>query len=127
MTHTGLRIALVDDDASVLKAVARLLRALGYEVMSFTCGSEFLEACKQGLPDCVVMDVHMPGMTGLEVQAAMLDQHLHVPVIFITAYNDAVLRQRAKAQGAVAFLSKPLTGQTLHDAIQQAVTIKQKV
>lgn len=103
MTHTGLRIAVVDDDASVLKAVARLLRAWGYEVMSFASGSEFLEALEQNMPDCVVMDIHIPDMTGLDVHAAMLNQHLQVLVIFITAYNDVALRQRAKEQGASPF------------------------
>ena len=127
MTQTELRIAVVDDDASVLKAMVRLLRASGFEVMSFASGREFLKACEQTMPDCVVMDVHMPGMTGLDVHAAMLDQHLQLPVIFITAYNDAGLRQRAKEQGAVAFLSKPLIAQTLLDAIQQSVKIKQQI
>lgn len=114
-------MAVVDDDASVLKALARLLRASGYEVATFASGTEFLESLKMHVPDCLVLDVHMPSIGGLDVQTAMLDRGVRVPIIFITAYDDKGLRERALEQGASAFLRKPLTEQSLLAAIEKAV------
>ena len=91
-------MAVVDDDASVLKALARLLRASGYEVATFASGTEFLESLKMHVPDCLVLDVHMPSIGGLDVQTAMLDRGVRVPIIFITAYDDKGLRERALEQ-----------------------------
>jgi FixJ family two-component response regulator len=111
----------VDDDASVRKALTRLLRASGHEVEAFDSGDEFLESVKTEIPDCLVLDVHMPSINGLEVQTELLARGMGVPTIFITAYDDNALRERALAQGAVAYLRKPLTEQTLLDAIAMAV------
>jgi FixJ family two-component response regulator len=124
MAHTNLQIAVVDDDASVLKALTRLLRACGYEVTAFASGTDFLQASKAQLPDCVVMDIHMPEMTGLDVYAVLLERKVCVPVIFITAYNDNSLRLQAQEMGAVAFLSKPLTEDTLVTAIEKSAMLK---
>jgi FixJ family two-component response regulator len=121
MADSRLHMAVVDDDPSVLKALGRLLRASGFEVATFTSGAEFLESLKTQVPDCLVLDVHMPSLGGLDVQAALLARGFHVPVIFITAYDDKGMRERALEQGAVAFLRKPLTEQMLLAAIAKAV------
>ena len=126
MAKLRMLMAVIDDDASVRKALARLLRACGYEVKVFASGAEFLESSQAAAPDCLVLDVHMPSISGLDVQAALLKRDIHVPIIFITAYDDNALRERALQQGAVAYLRKPLTEQTLLAAIETAVDPKRK-
>ena len=124
MTHSGLPVAVVDDDASVRKALGRLLRASGYDVKVFASGSEFLESVNGNAPDCIVLDVHMPSISGLDVQATLLARGIKVPIIFITAYDDNALRERALSQGAAAYLRKPLTEKMLLDAITAAICPK---
>jgi FixJ family two-component response regulator len=126
MTSSRTLMAVIDDDAPVRKALTRLLRACGYEVEAFASGAEFLESPHTGAPDCLVLDVHMPSVSGLDVQAALLDRGIHVPIIFITAFDDNAMRERALQKGAVAYLRKPLTEQTLLAAIATAVGPKRK-
>lgn len=121
MARSRLLMAVIDDDASVRKALTRLLHACGHEVEAFASGAEFLDSSRVGAPDCLVLDVHMPSVSGLDVQAALLARGIPVPIIFITAYDDNALRERALAQGAVAYLRKPLAEQTLLAAIATAV------
>ena len=121
MTKARLHMAVIDDDASVRKALARLLSACGYEVEAFASGAEFLQSSCTRDQDCLVLDVHMPSISGLDVQAKLLACDIHVPIIFITAYDDNALRERALQQGAVAYLRKPLTEKTLLEAIEKAV------
>jgi FixJ family two-component response regulator len=103
-------IAIVDDDVSVCRALKRLVRSLGMDAETFVSGQEFidvLEAMPSSDPDCVVLDVQMPGMNGLEVQERLARRGHLLPVIFITAHDDSVGRERALAAGAVAYLRKP--------------------
>jgi FixJ family two-component response regulator len=120
MIPARLFVALIDDDESVRKALTRLLRASGHEVQAFASGAEFLASARAEGADCLVLDVHMPSISGLDVQAALRARDVHVPIVFITAYDDKGLRERALAQGAAAFLRKPLTEQTLLTAIARA-------
>jgi FixJ family two-component response regulator len=126
MAKSRLLMAVIDDDASVRKALARLLRACGYDVEMFASGSEFLESSHAVKADCLVLDVHMPSVSGLDVQATLKARGIHVPIIFITAYDDNALRMRALHLGAVAYLRKPLTEQTLLAAIATAVGTKRE-
>lgn len=121
MARSRLHLAVIDDDASVCKALARLLRSCGHEVEAFASGTEFLESSRVGAPDCLVLDVHMPSVSGLDVQTTLLARGIHVPIIFITAYENKELREQALEQGAVAYLRKPLTEETLLAAIARAV------
>jgi len=121
MAESRLFVAVVDDDASVRNALTRLLRTCGHDAVAFASGSEFLESLKANVPDCLVLDVHMPSVSGLDVQAALRARGMHIPIVFITAYDDKGLRERALEQGAAAFLRKPLTEQTLLAAIAKAV------
>jgi FixJ family two-component response regulator len=103
-------IAVVDDDESVCRAMKRLVRSLGMEADAFISGREFIdrvETTPSFQPDCVVLDVQMPGMNGLEVQERLASSGNPLPVIFITAHDEAGVRDRALAAGAVAFLRKP--------------------
>ena len=114
-------IAIVDDDEAVLRALRRLLRACGLRAETFASGRTFLDALPRQVPACVLLDVQMPGLDGWEVQAELATSGWRVPVIFITAHQDAAAQERAMGTGAVAFLRKPFTDQQLLEAIDAAV------
>ena len=103
-------IAIVDDDESVCRALERLVRSLGMAAETYSSGAEFVEQL-ESLPsfhvDCVILDVQMPGLNGVEVQAHLRRVHKDIPVVFITAHEDRFARERALAGGALAFLHKP--------------------
>src|SRR5438445_8260983 len=109
-------IAIVDDDESVCRAIRRLVRSLGMQADTFTSGQEFVEML-DGVPwvhvDCVVLDIQMPGMTGLEVQEWLARSGHLLPGIFITAHDEVGMRERALAAGAVAFIRKPFNDELL--------------
>jgi len=113
-------IAVIDDDESVCKALKRLLSSAGYDASTFTRGAEFLRSVETQRPDCVVLDVHMPGMTGLDVLARLKDSYPDLPVVIITAYDDPETHQKALKAGAL-FLRKPFNDQALLDAIHDAL------
>ena len=125
MSKSKPLIAIVDDDESVCRAMKRLVRSLGMEADAFTSGQQFIdliETTPSFQPDCVVLDVQMPGMNGLEVQERLASSGNRLPVIFITAHDEAGVRDRALAAGAVAFLRKPFNDEsfitTLHLALK---------
>jgi FixJ family two-component response regulator len=113
-------VFLVDDDAGVLRALARLLRANGYEVRSFTSAQEFLENHDPGLPGCAVFDVSMPGLDGLALQEVLSGEEAPRPIIFITGRGDIPTSVRAMKAGAMDFLTKPVNGTDLLEAIARA-------
>ena len=124
MSRSNPLIAIVDDDESVCRAMQRLVRSLGMVADTFTSGREFIdrvETTPSYQPDCVVLDVHMPGMNGLEVQARLADSGNPLPVIFITAHDEAGVRERALATGAVAFLRKPFNDELLIEMLRLAL------
>ena len=120
MAHALPSIAIVDDDPSVLKALARLLKARAFEARTYTSAREFLSALHEGLPECLIVDLQMPDMTGLELQRHLNRSGLRIPTIVITAHNEAGARERCESTGAVAFLSKPLQDTSLLAAIESA-------
>ena len=117
-------IAIVDDDASVCRAIKRLVRSLGMEADTFTSGQEFIELI-EGLSwltvDCVVLDLQMPGMGGLEVQERLASRGNRIPVVFISAHDEMGSRERAMAAGAVAFLRKPFNDELFIKTLQEAL------
>jgi FixJ family two-component response regulator len=115
-------IAVVDDDESVRRATRRLLHAAGLEVETYACGTELLEALLHRRPNCVVVDLHMPGMSGLELQSRLAASGSGIPVIFMTAYDDPGARDRAQQAGAASYLRKPFSEEVLLEAIDAAVT-----
>ena len=122
MPATGVLIAVVDDDESVRRATRRLLRAAGFEAETYASGTEFLEAIKHSRPSCIIVDLHMPGMSGLEVQSRLAVSGFEIPVLFITAYDDPGARDRALQAGAVSYLRKPFTEEALLQAIDSAIS-----
>jgi FixJ family two-component response regulator len=120
MAQASPWIAIVDDDPSVLRALARLLRARGIEARMYTSAREFLTALPDGLPECLIVDLQMPDMTGLELQRHLTRTGIVIPTIVITAHNEAGARERCESAGAAAFLSKPLQDTSLLAAIERA-------
>jgi RNA polymerase sigma factor (sigma-70 family) len=114
-------IFIVDDDPSVLKALARLLRSAGLSASTFTSSQEFLDHHDQNAPGCLVLDVAMPGINGLELQLALAAEGSRLPVIFLTGNGDIPMSVRAIKQGAVDFLSKPVNDSDLIAAIHDAI------
>jgi FixJ family two-component response regulator len=113
-------IGIVDDDASVLRALRRLLRGAGFAVKVFESAEEFLSLEHPETIQCLVLDVHMPGLSGFELQERLTAAQISIPVIFITANDDAPTRARAQ-QGGVAYLPKPFDAQSLLAAIRKAI------
>jgi FixJ family two-component response regulator len=112
-------IAVVDDEESVRKAVIRLLRAGGYSARGFASGCEFLQNGLVDRPDCLVLDLQMPGLAGTDVQRQLNCAGAHLPVVLITAHDAPSVREECMRQGAVAYLCKPIEV----GALLQAVTL----
>lgn len=115
------RVAVVDDDASVRKALARLLSASSFEARTYGSAREFLDSLPGDAPECLVVDLHMPEFTGLDLQRQLLRSGIRIPTIVITAYNEPGIHERCRSAGAVAFLLKPLNGAMLIGAINAAI------
>jgi len=120
VTKPPLLIAVVDDEEPVRKALMRLMRSAGLSAQTFGSGTEFLESLETRLPDCVVLDLHMPRIDGFNVQAHLARKCAELPVIIVTGHNFPKARERAMAGGASAFLRKPVQDRTLLDAISAA-------
>lgn len=114
-------VAIVDDDASVRKALARLLNACAITTEAFGSGQEFLDSLSQDEPDCVVIDQHMPEMTGLELQTQLRRIGRRIPMIIITAHDQPGLRERCRSAGATAYLLKPLNETYFLAALNEAM------
>jgi len=112
----------VDDEESIRKALAHLLRSAGLEVETFASGIQFLESIPTRRPDCVVLDLHMPVMSGFEVQARLAESVKPVPVVIISGLDFADTHDRALAGQPIAYLRKPVDDQALLDAIKLALT-----
>jgi FixJ family two-component response regulator len=113
-------IAIVDDDASILKALSRLLRSRAFNTKTYTSALDFLAGLCDGIPDCLIVDLQMPEMTGLELQHHLNLIGTKIPTIVITAYDEAGMHLRCTSAGASAVLSKPLQDTSLLDAIEDA-------
>ena len=113
-------VFLVDDEPAVLKALSRLLRAEGYKTQLFDSGREFISKHRSGAAGCILLDISMPGMTGLEVQQRLTDSGILLPVIFLTAQNDVHDRVQALMLGAVDVLMKPVSAGRLLKALREA-------
>ena len=117
-------LAVVDDEESVRRALARMLSASQFEVDVFASGQEFLDSLRARLPDCVILDYQMPGLTGRDVQRQLSLGQIHLPIIVVTAHDQPALREQCLADGAVAYLSKPLQRERLVDLINDAVRLR---
>ena len=114
-------VFVVDDDASVRDAVRKLISSVGLRVQTFGSTREFLAAKRPDAPSCLVLDVRLPDVSGLEFQRDLTAADVRIPIIFITGHADVPMSVRAMKAGAVEFLTKPFRGQELLDAIQEAI------
>jgi FixJ family two-component response regulator len=120
MTTTSPIVAIVDDDPSVLKALSRLLGTWSLVARTFQSGAQFLASLMDSRPDCVILDLQMPGMTGLEVQRHLAREGIQIPTIIITAHGDAEMLAQCEAAGAVTCLPKPICSSLLFSAVKAA-------
>ncbi len=116
-------VAIVDDDESVRRALQGLLKAVGLQAMAFASAEEFLNSGHQYDTACLVTDIRMPGMSGLDLQAKLNSQNCRIPTIFITAHGDANMRMQALRSGAVEFLAKPFSDDVLLEHVRAALTM----
>ena len=114
-------VFVIDDDESIREALKSLIRSVGLSVETFASAQDFLESSRPDVPSCLILDVRMPGLSGLDLQRDLAEAHIHVPIIFITGHGDIPMSVRAMKAGAVEFLTKPFRDQDLLDAIQQAL------
>jgi len=114
-------VFVVEDDPSMRNALKNLLRSVGLEAQLFATAQEFLNADRPDLPSCLILDVRLPGLSGLDLQRELSAANIHIPIIFITAHGDIPMSVRAMKAGAVEFLTKPFRDQDLLDAIHHSL------
>jgi FixJ family two-component response regulator len=114
-------VAILDDDDSMRTALQGLLKAVGLPAQAFASAEEFLKSGQQYKTACLIADIRMPGMSGLELQAQLNAEHCRIPTIFITAHGDTKMRMQALRAGAVEFLSKPFDDEVLLESVRAAL------
>jgi len=114
-------VAVIEDDESYRLAVLRLLKSAGFSVRSFASAEDFLSSGQQQETGCLIADIRMPGMSGLDLQAKLTSDHCPIPTIFMTAHGDEKMRLQAMRAGAVKFLTKPFDGEDLIEAVRVAL------
>ena len=114
-------VFVIDDDRMIRDGLQGLIRSVGLGVETFASAQDFLAVKRPDVPACLVLDVRMPGVSGLDLQLKLSDAGIHIPIIFITGHGDIPMSVRAMKEGAYEFLTKPVRGQDLLDAIQKAI------
>ena len=121
MREAETTVFVVDDDVAMRRSLENLIRSVGLRVEAFASAQEFMESKRENVPGCLVLDVRLPGLSGLDLQKRMAEADIEIPIIFITGHGDIPMTVQAMKAGAVEFLSKPFRDQELLDAIQQAL------
>ena len=121
MTEADALVFVIDDDAAMRRSLENLIRSVGLRVEAFASAQDFLSIKREDVPGCLVLDVRLPGLSGLDLQKRMTEADIEIPIIFITGHGDIPMSVQAMKAGAVEFLSKPFRDQELLDAIQQAL------
>src|SRR5213079_3628560 len=121
MSNVAPVVFVVDDDPSVRRAIQRLVESIGLQVELFGSAQEFLRSERPDAPSCLVLDIRLPGISGLDFQRQLAEANIHIPIIFITAHGDIPMTVRAMKAGAVEFLTKPFRDQDLLDAVGAAL------
>jgi FixJ family two-component response regulator len=121
MINSHMLVAVVDDEDSVRKALSRLFRSAGFETRTFASAPEFFESLPSHVPDCLVLDLHLIGLTGLDVLNLLDAVSLRLPTVVITGHDMPGMRERALASGAAAYLLKPLDDKTLISAVLASI------
>jgi FixJ family two-component response regulator len=114
-------VFVLDDDKLIREGLQSLIRSVGLRVETFASAQDFLAAKRPDAPACLILDVRMPGLSGLDLQLKLSEANIHIPIIFITGHGDIPMSVRAMKEGAHEFLTKPVRGQDLLDAVQKAI------
>ena len=122
MSKSEPTVFVVDDDEVVRNTIGRLAESVNFIVETFTSAQEFLDSYDTTRPGCLVLDVRMPGMSGMKLQAELIEKNIHLPTIFISGHSDVSMAAEAFRKGAVDFIEKPFRNQILLDRIQEAIT-----
>src|SRR5882724_3714999 len=126
MSTIDTPVYVVDDDASVREAVGSLIRSAGLRVQTFGSAQEFLAAPRAEVPSCLVLDLHLPGLSGLDLQQELANADVQIPIVFLSGHGDIPTSVRAIKAGALEFLTKPFNDEDLLDAIQQGIARNQR-
>jgi len=121
MTAPNEMVFVVDDDPAVCTALKRLIRSVGIEALTFTSAGDFLRATRPDVPGCLVLDVRLPDLSGLNLQEKLTESKIDLPIVFITGHGDVPMTVRAMKGGALEFLTKPVKEQDLLEAIQRGI------
>ena len=121
MNENNPPVCVIDDESSVRESLSSLLRSAGLRVQTFASAQEFLSSPPQETPSCLVLDVRLPGMSGLDLQQELGSADTQIPIIFMTGYGDIPMSVRAMKAGAVEFLTKPFRDEDLLNAVDQAI------
>jgi FixJ family two-component response regulator len=121
MSDTGTLVYVVDDDVSAREGVARLICSAGLTAKTFASGEEFLAAARSKVPGCLILDVNLPGLNGLDLQQEIAESDAEIPIIFLTGYGDIPMTVHAVKAGAANFLTKPVDDEELLQAVRQAL------
>ena len=117
-------ISIVDDDPSVRKALVRLMRSVGYQTLAYESAEQFVSAGDLEHSSCLILDVHLPGMSGLELQATLRQRRSTLPIVFISAFSDVKSQSQAMQNGAIGYLPKPLDTKKLFAVIGKALEVR---
>jgi RNA polymerase sigma factor (sigma-70 family) len=121
MKNADAVVIVIDDDPAMREAIQTLIETVGLNSQTYGSGQEFLHSPPPQVPSCLVLDVRLPGLSGLNLQRELVERGLHIPIIFITGHGDIPMSVQAMKAGAVEFLAKPFRDQDLLDAIEQAL------
>jgi FixJ family two-component response regulator len=121
MKATDPIVYVIDDDNLIRRGLESLIKSVGLEVDTFATAHEFMQSRRPDVPSCLVLDVRLPDQSGLDLQRGLVAAGIHIPIIFITGHGDIPMTVRAMREGALEFLTKPVRGQDLLDAIQKAI------
>jgi FixJ family two-component response regulator len=119
--ETKPTIAVVDDDEDIRKSLRRLLRSAAYEALTFASAEDFLASNSEGAAACLILDVHLPGRSGVELHQRLANEQRKIPTVFISAHENELTKARSAASDAVAYLRKPFEAEDLLDAVQKAL------
>ena len=114
-------VFVIDDDALIREGIQSLIKSVGLRAVTFASAREFMLAKRPDAPACLILDVRMPGQSGLDLQRELVDAEIYIPIIFITGHGDIPMTVQAMKEGAMEFLTKPVRGQELLDAVQKAI------
>src|ERR1700756_4906322 len=121
MNENDSLVCVIDDESSVRESLSNLLRSMGLKVRAFASAQEFLTSWPREAPSCLVLDVQLPGISGLDLQQELANGDAQIPIIFLTAYGDIPMTVRAIKAGAIEFLTKPFRDEDLLNAVNQAI------